>query len=270
VTPLHLGVVLFQNPASEVEQLLHSLGTLERIPDVPLHTRFLDNSPSDALRSTVTAALGADAYRWTRENRGFGATHNLGMREAFDAGAEAYLCVNPDAVLHPACLRELWGTSLRPRTGLVDARTFPEEHPKPYDPSTGETPWCAGTVLLVRREAFLATSGFDEQLFLYGEDVDLSWRTRAAGLVARTAPGALVFHWVEHRPLGRARELEVLRSATYLGRKWGATGFARRHQRLYQHLAGTPLAPLPTAELPPGARGVADFRHGLRFARSRW
>ena len=124
------------------------------------------------------------------QNRGFGTTHNIGMREAFAAGAEGYLCVNPDAVLHPACLpRAVGHVGLRPRTGLVDARTFPEEHPKPYDPSTGETPWCAGTVLLVRREAFLATGGFDEQLFLYGEDVDLSWRTRAAGLVTRTAPG---------------------------------------------------------------------------------
>lgn len=270
MTSLHLGVVLFENRASELEQLLRSLGALETDPDVQLRTHFLDNSPSDALRSTVAAALGTDAYRWTRENRGFGATHNLGMREAFAAGAEAYLCVNPDAVLHPASVRELWGTSLRPRTGLVDARTFPEEHPKPYDPATGETPWCAGTALLVRREAFLATRGFDEQLFLYGEDVDLSWRTRAAGLVTRTAPGALVLHWVEHRPLERARELEVLRSAAYLGRKWGADGFARRHARLFEHLAGTPLAPLVPAEIPLGARRVADFRHGLRFARSRW
>src|SRR5262249_60586791 len=161
-------------------------------PDLQVVVRALDNSPTAALEATVTAALGPATYRWTATKRGYGSTHNLGMAEAFSSGADASLCLNPDTVLHPRCLRELWTVANTLDTGLVDARTFPEEHPKPYDPETGDTPWCTGTALLVRPAAIAATAGFDEALFMYGEDVDLSWRVRAAGLRTRTAPGALV------------------------------------------------------------------------------
>jgi GT2 family glycosyltransferase len=219
----------------------------------------------------VPALLGQDTYQRTGENRGYGTAHNQGMREAFSAGADGYLCLNPDAILHPRCLGELWATGSVPGTGLVDARTFPEEHPKPYDAESGDTPWCAGTALLVLRDAFDATGGFDEGLFMYGEDVDLSWRVRAAGLRTRTAPGALVHHWVEHRPLTPERELRVLRSAAYLGRKWGDDAFAVRYERLFRARAGRPLEfETPPPEAPPAARRVADLGHGVRFARSRW
>ena len=267
---LHLGVVLFENQASEAERLLRSLRALEREPQVKLVLRFLDNSPAPLLRPLIEASLGVGTYTWTGQNRGFGATHNLGLREAMAAGAEAYLCVNPDAVLHPRCLRELWALGSATGAGLVDARILPEEHPKPYEPGTGETPWCAGTVLLVCRQAFLATGGFDERMFLYGEDVDLSWRTRAAGFIVRTAPRALALHWVEQRPLTAGRQREVLRSAAYLGRKWGAPGFARRYERLYRRVAGERLVLPEISPVPLADRRHADFRHGLRFARSRW
>jgi GT2 family glycosyltransferase len=265
---VHLGVVLFENSPSELARLVRSLHSLEDA-GLAVDVRFLDNSPGPGERRQAVESFGPDAYRAMEKNRGFGATHNIAMAEAFSAGAAAYVCVNPDAVLHPWCLRELWGTSLRPRTGLVDARTFPEEHPKPYDPGSGETPWCAGTVLLVPRETFEKVGAFDEHLFLYGEDVDLSWRVRAAGLVTRTAPGALALHWVEHRPLERNRKLEILRSAAYLGWKWGDPGFARRQERLYRHLTGE--SPGRTGrEAPLASWKVADLRHGVRFARSRW
>lgn len=267
---LWIGIVLFENSPAELERLARSLTAAERGSDLEVDTRALDNSPGRHLEPVVRSLLGEGTYRWTGENRGYGAAHNRGMREAFSSGADAYLCLNPDVVLHPRCLLELWDTARLPETGLVDARTFPEEHPKPYDPETGDTPWCTGTALLVHRDAFATTGGFDEALFMYGEDVDLSWRARAAGLRVRTAAGALVHHWVEHRPLTLERELRVLRSAAYLGRKWGDDAFAARYERLFRARAGRPLE-LEAAPLVPAAhRGVADLAHGVRFARSRW
>lgn len=267
---LWIGIVLFESSRAELERLARSLSAAELPPGLQVELRALDNSPDAMLEPVVTAFLGRGVYGWTGANRGYGATHNLGLREAFSAGADGYLCLNPDSVLHPRCLRELWATATRPDTGLVDARTFPEEHPKPYDPENGETPWCTGTALLVRPVAFSATGGFDEGLFMYGEDVDLSWRVRAAGLRVRTAPGALVHHWVEHRPLTLERELRVLRSAAYLGRKWGDDRFAARYERLYRVRAGRePVFDSPPP-VSPDARRLADLAHGMRFARSRW
>ena len=267
---LRIGIVLFETPRAEVERLARSLTASVTGPDLQVDVRVLDNSPDTRLEPLVLAQLGKGAYGWIGSNRGYGAAHNAGMSEAFSAGADAYLCLNPDAVLHPRCLQELWASASLPDTGLVDARTFPEEHPKPYDPQTGETPWCTGTALLVRPAAHAATGGFDEALFMYGEDVDLSWRVRAAGFRIRTAPGALVHHWVEHRPLTLERELRVLRSAAYLGRKWGDDRFAARYERLFRARAGRSPGLEAAPPVTPAARRLADFSHGVRFARSRW
>jgi N-acetylglucosaminyl-diphospho-decaprenol L-rhamnosyltransferase len=39
----------------------------------------------------------------------------------------------------------------------------------------------SGACMLVGRKLFLEIGGFDEQFFMYGEDIDLSWRIRQAG-----------------------------------------------------------------------------------------
>ena len=53
--------------------------------------------------------------------------------------------------------------------------------------------WCGGAVLLTAR--YLAEVGlFDEQLFLYYEDVDLSWRGRERGWRYRYVPESVVRH----------------------------------------------------------------------------
>ena len=53
--------------------------------------------------------------------------------------------------------------------------------------------WSGGAVLLTTR--YLADVGlFDEQLFLYYEDVDLSWRERERGWRTGTCPESVVRH----------------------------------------------------------------------------
>jgi len=53
--------------------------------------------------------------------------------------------------------------------------------------------WCGGAVLL--KKAYLDAVGvFDERLFLYYEDTDLSWRGRLQGWRYLYAPGSLVRH----------------------------------------------------------------------------
>jgi N-acetylglucosaminyl-diphospho-decaprenol L-rhamnosyltransferase len=266
---LQVGSVLYQNTEEELKRFILGFRASTPMEGVKYALSLRDNSEK-CLEALVERVVPEAMYEVSDRNLGFGAAHNLLMRSAFAKGAEAYVCLNPDAVLHPSCLAELLQVAVQPGTGLVEARSFPEEHPKPYHPVTGETEWCTGTALLITRAAFEGTGGFDENIFLYCEDVDLSWRTRFLGLKARVAPSALVAHWVEERPILLSRELEVRRSAAYLGAKFHSRLFRWRRALEYRRLSGTwPEIPKPPA-VGADAVKVADFSHGLRFASSRW
>jgi N-acetylglucosaminyl-diphospho-decaprenol L-rhamnosyltransferase len=211
-------------------------------------------------------------YRFSGENLGFGAAHNRLLARVFASpGVRHYVCVNPDGVLHPDCLARLVDEAgRRPRTGLVEARLFPDEHPKRYDPVTHETPWCSGCVLLITREAWEAVGGFDERFFMYCEDVDLSWRVRAAGFSTRLAPRALVHHYTVTRATSRTRELSVRRSAALLGAKYGDAAFMRARLQEYQAMGGAPF-PVPTvARAERRLARIVDFNHLFDFAEARW
>ena len=62
-----------------------------------------------------------------------------------------------------------------------------------YDEPADVDAWCGGAVLL-RREYLDDVGYFDERLFLYYEDVELSLRGAARGWRYRTAPAAVVRH----------------------------------------------------------------------------
>ena len=63
--------------------------------------------------------------------------------------------------------------------------SFPYEHPKIYDPVTQEAQWSSGAAFAIRCEVYERLGGFDEKIFMYGEDVDLSWRLRSFGYKIR-------------------------------------------------------------------------------------
>ncbi|TFD53378.1 glycosyltransferase family 2 protein [Cryobacterium sp. Hh11] len=58
--------------------------------------------------------------------------------------------------------------------------------------------WLSGACLLVRRSAFTAIGGFDEDFFMYFEDVDLGYRLSKLGLNNVYQPAALVTHSGAH------------------------------------------------------------------------
>ena len=80
------------------------------------------------------------------------------------------------------------------RVAAWELRQIPYEHPKAYDPVTLDVPWVSGAATLFRRSTWDAVGGFDPALFMYGEDVDLSWRLRAKGFRLRYLPKLAVVH----------------------------------------------------------------------------
>ena len=161
----------------------------------------------------------------TGRNLGFAGGVNAGLHALDDVDAVAL--VNSDAFVEPGWLRPLAaaldadpvvgatapkllfaepGEDGRPRINNVGnelGRTW-EPHDRGYgEPDHGQYDepediwgWCGAAVLL--RRSYLDEVGpFDERLFMYCEDVDLSWRGLHAGWRYRYVPTSVVHH--QHR-----------------------------------------------------------------------
>jgi GT2 family glycosyltransferase len=80
---------------------------------------------------------------------------------------------------------------------LVLPRAKRKYHGQPR-PQGGRVSWVTGCCFLVRRDCFQGVGGFDEDYFLYYEDVDLCRRAAARGWIVREEPSLRVVH---HHPL---------------------------------------------------------------------
>jgi GT2 family glycosyltransferase len=156
------------------------------------------------------------------ENRGFGAANNLGVAEA---GAEFVALINSDAFVLSGALESMCGyLRANPEVGLVGPRllnadgSFQESRfhfPSParawvenlglsrlFRPfwsllnrgGAGAVDWLSGACLLVRREVWEQTGGFDEDFFLYSEETDWQVRIRQMGWGIHWVPEALAIH----------------------------------------------------------------------------
>lgn len=158
------------------------------------------------------AGLEGDApviYRFFDDNLGSAGGSN---RLADEGDEDAVWVLNPDTYPSPTSLSLLLAELRVDGVGACDARQLPIEHPKGYDPQTGDAGWLTGACMLVRREAYHGVGGFDAHHFpLYCDDVDFSWRLRHAGWRLRTVPRATVFHDKRPGPDGRpfGSELEI-------------------------------------------------------------
>jgi hypothetical protein len=268
-TSVIIGVVTYNHDAQRVQKIIESAGAALTQAGLAREGSVLivDNGrPTDSITAenpTVDRLIG-------QGNVGFGVAHNRLMKEAFKRGADLYITANPDGAFHPNAITALVQMMLAHfGRALIDAIQFPVEHPKPYDPLTFETPWVSRVCMAVPRAAFQELGGFDESFFMYCEDVDFSWRARAAGFVLRSCPTALFLHTVSNRPIDPLRCHLILNSGILLARKWGAPSFEDWLKTELQALGHRPpeVSPEP---VPTAWQRYSDFSHQLIFAKARW
>jgi GT2 family glycosyltransferase len=169
-----------------------------------IHLRFVDHGSSDGTVEALREIKDREGSRFAsfellvQQNLGFGAGHNTGIR----AGQSPYcLVTNADLTFEGDALVRIVTKACADEADVAcwELRQKPYEHPKFYDPITGETNWNAHACVLLRRSAFEAIGGYDENIFMYGEDVELSYRLRRHGFRLRYCPEAVVWHFTyEH------------------------------------------------------------------------
>lgn len=159
-----------------------------------------DCSPDPALEPEFVAELEKSSYalsefehRFFDQNLGSALGHNRLLQEEDDA--DYVLIMNPDIMMAPTALLELMVPFASKGVGMVEAKQIPIEHPKVYDPRTGATSWAATACAMIPAAVFNEIGGFDhETFFLYGDDVDFSWRVWLSGRSVIYRPSALAYH----------------------------------------------------------------------------
>lgn len=126
-------------------------------------------------------------------NVGFGAGHNTNFLQCRH---DFVLVTNVDLEFEASTLTVLLSqaTDDNAQVASWECRQKPFEHPKDYHPVTGDTLWSSSACILFRRSALDQVKGYEERLFMYGEDVELSYRLRDKGFRLRYVPQATVWH----------------------------------------------------------------------------
>lgn len=166
-----------------------------------------------------------------QENLGFSRANNLGT---VNSQGEYLLFLNPDTLIYPEALevllRELQGDiqaggvgpamlqeGNRYQVSFGQKRDFFSEFVQkfiqnPYfrlslksSRKKREACWLSGACLLLKKKAIMDVRGFDEDFFLFFEDIDLCFRLRKRGWKLFFVPEARIFH----QGGGSTRALEI-------------------------------------------------------------
>lgn len=189
-----------------------------------------DNASPDGTARFVAEHFDWVTVSANAENLGYGRAIN---RAARTARGDYLLILNPDTVIKPGAVANLTafldhrlqaaacGPQLRDDRGgfqfesrrgfptpaaafgyftgldrlLPHSRTWARYHQRGIPPGREQqTESLSGSCMLVRRDRFAAVDGFDEDYFLFGEDIDLCWRLHHAGGEIWYVPAAVVIH----------------------------------------------------------------------------
>jgi len=174
-----------------------------------------------------------------QRNYGFGKGHNEIYRKNKKVYKDFFIILNPDSILHSDLIINIsrYLDSLKDiRWGLLELKQFPSENPKSYNPVTLETNWASGAGTIINCNAFKKVGMFDENICMYGEDVDLSIRMRIAHYLVLTLPNAKFTHLTKDTDISKESDFtRVNKQAAelYLRYKFAKDSDVKAYMKLF-------------------------------------
>lgn len=164
---------------------------------ITLH--FVDNDSSDNTPALIEGMIQEFSHRfkainlYQRPNLGFGAGHDFAIKKCV---SDYVLVSNVDLVFEKDAIERIvsFAEADNANTASWEMRQKPFEHPKYYDPVTMEASWSSHACILIKRSAYEQVGGYENKIFMYGEDVELSYRFRDFGYSLKYVPQAVVWH----------------------------------------------------------------------------
>jgi hypothetical protein len=220
-------IVLFKN---DIEMLREAISSFLDTK-LQVHLYLVDNSPTDELKVLVTDSR--IEYLHNPSNPGFGAAHNVAILKAIELNSDYHVILNPDIYFEAGTLEKLvdfmdynnevghvmprieypngdiqYLCKTNPTFFDLFARGFMPSFLKnifqkrmdryeykdfSYDDVIYDIPYLSGCFMFLRTITLQKVGFFDDKIFMYLEDADL---TRRFLEVSRTAycPTAKVYH----------------------------------------------------------------------------
>ena len=202
---LNVSIVLYNPNWQEVSDLTATLLQSKYVD----HIYWIDNSPTSSCPQPIDTHV---IYQHNQHNIGYGAAHNIAIRESIYDNVPYHLVINPDIILNVKELEQmLQFISSNPEVGsLMPKVVYPNGElqylckllPTPFDVfgrrflprqwmehrnhtyemrASGynklmNVPYLSGCFMLLRTQAVQQARLFDERFFMYPEDMDLTRR----------------------------------------------------------------------------------------------
>lgn len=202
------SIVVYHTPAEQLWKVISSTDS-SAIGRIYVVDNSADPLPGDFVRSLS----GKVEYIHGQGNVGYGAAHNIAIRKAMADGAEYHIVLNPDIEFQPQDIQILYSyMENHPNVGWLMPRVvYPDGQlqylckllPTPMDligrrflgflpfvkkrdhhfemRDSGydremDPPFCSGCFMFLRTDTLRDVGLFDDRIFMYGEDLDLSRR----------------------------------------------------------------------------------------------
>ncbi|MCL5409407.1 MAG: glycosyltransferase family 2 protein [Patescibacteria group bacterium] len=247
--------------------LIESLKTIKHVSDeADIAVWIVDNHSTDQSIAQSQGIYDKVHYILNQDNKGFSAANNQALKQIKEG---FILCLNPDTKLEVDTLGYMLDfMEKNPQVGAASCKVVHEDHSLDWGSHRGlPTPWASllyflgndrlyhlsdrnmqvphevdaisGSFLLTKKSVLDQVGLFDEDYWLYGEDLDLCFRIKQAGFKIMYVPEVQVTH-LKGISSGIKQHSQDLTTATKISRLRAFNSFYETMKIFYgKHLAAS-------------------------------